>query len=1309
MRTEALQYICEYMLCQKGSDQTVYLKRLDMLGFKSFALRTVLEFSPGITAVVGPNGSGKSNVADAMRWVLGEQNMRQLRGKKSDDIIFVGGQGRAALGMAEVTLTLDNSTGWVPSEYGEISVTRRSYRSGENEYLINKQKVRLKDVLLLLAQARIGYDSYTVVGQGLIDAALSLRAEERRGLFEDAAENRLKQTAQNLERLRDIVREIEPRLGPLAEQAKKAVEFGQLNKELQESLLAWYGLQWRRLRVVKERTEQAEQAQAQQVKLIEDALKAMDEQVVTLRSTRQTTQGRIGEARKVYGEENNALLQIERDLAVNEERIVGFERQRGDLQQEERRLRERLIAAQKQSIDLEEQCDLADEALDTGASKLAELESQVGKAQKEYEMDERRLRGAQSDLVQVQARLGATQTELGRLQKQLGERNRTLASRRDTIAQAQQSLRTVEMRLVEERARLDAVRSEEQQCSQRKQAIGRAIADAQQEIDRLKGLLAEAERRKRTMSDRLNMLKNWRQSLSGYSDGVRALLRAPAGKLTGLLGPVPQLGVVPVGMELALEAALGQYMQAVVVQRLVDAQQAMNYLQQEQLGKAMIVWLERVEDEGEEEEIDEVDDIQTQVEEAVLQRYVEASPFLHEQVVGFAWQLVQCEPRYRPLFRRLLQGVVVTHNLDAAHDLLVWGLQLSTSSDSDLPFTILVTLKGETLHIAGWLVGGSGKESGQQGMLAYERELRELPQQLTEHNGLLDKINNLISEVQRGQEGRRIEQASSEKELQKIVARINEFTKVVGNSQRELERLQTEIRLAASVEQQLAAEVAGLEQEVQGVQERVSSHEKKQREMSGLVEELQIEIEERATAFRRQQDELGKVRTALAVKRQEARALRQQLSSLQAQAKELKSQVDQQVARIKEAEQRRLALLESVAQQHGQLEQGRARVSALQADLKLIEGKLAEIEQQVVDVEKQRMQRQQRLSEQEAHYRKALLESQRARDAVESLLVQFQEEKGIDNPRELLAQLSSHTQLRSTVPISRSVVKADRASPVPTVYEGASEADRASPVPTVCEGASQSTEESIGCGELSEEEEAALRRYRRKIETLRSRLKAMGGADVNAPQMYEEEKTRYDFLTSQMKDLEQAALHLHSIIGQLDVTMARQFEATFQAVNAQFREHFTTLFNGGSARLELVSARNGEEKAEESRTSSAATSMPSGVDVIVQPPGKKVQDLSLLSGGERALVSAALLFSLLEINPPPFCLLDEVDAALDESNVTRFCDILKRLSQHTQFIVITHNRVTMTVAQAIYGTSMRDSVSRLLSMRLEEIPEKVSS
>jgi chromosome segregation protein len=1253
--------------CKSGVYQAVYLKRLEMLGFKSFAFRTLLEFSPGITAVVGPNGAGKSNVADAVRWVLGEQSMRQLRGKKSDDIIFAGGHGHSALGMAEVTLTIDNSTGWVPSEYSEISVTRRSFRSGENEYLINKQKVRLRDVLLLLAQARIGHDSYTVVGQGLIDAALSLRAEERRGLFEDAAgirpfqvqrtdaENRLRQTEQNLDRLRDIVAEIEPRLTPLAESARRAVEHRQLSDELQGVLLTWYALQWRRLCIAKESAERAEQEQAQQAQQAQRNLQAIQERGNTLRATRQQIQGRIAEVRTSYSDATNLVQRVERELAVSEERVSGLERQRGGLQQEERRLRERLIAVQKQTLDLEEQCDLADEAVDKEAAALAALEAQVAKAQKDYEMDERRLRSGQNDLIQVQARLGSSQTELGRLQKQLGERNRTLSTRRDTIAQFQQTLRTVETRLVEERARLSTARNEEQQLTQRKQALARTIADAQQELERLKTTLAEAERQRRTANDRLNMLKNWRQSLSGYSDGVRVLLRAPSGRLAGLLGPVPQLGIVAADMETALEAALGPYIQAVVVQTRADAQRCLEYLQSMQAGKAMLVWLEH---EAEQDGAYEVQAIQEQVEEDVLRRFLAERPALQERVIGFAWKHITCETRYQTLFHRILRGSVLTKDMQAAQELLDWATGLSLSSTSDLPFTTLVTLKGEMLHVDGWLVGGSGKESGQQGMLTYERELHELPQQLEKHTALIEQINSMCSAVQRGQEGRRAEQNALDKELQKITARINELSRIVNASQREQERLQTEIQLAASLEQQLTAEVAGLEQEVQAAQERVRAHEKSQREMAGLVEELRQEMEERAIVYRRQQDELGRARTAIAVKRQEAKALHQQVAFQQTQAQEVKGQLEQQVKRLQALRQQQQALQETIATQRTELAQAQGVARTLVDALHTVEGQFAQTDQQIAALERERVQIQQVVTERENSYRRALLESQKAHDAVEALLAQLQEEMGIIDPKEL----------------SRYAAQEEVTAPAQETQHEVT------------------TEMQV----LSDEEEAQLKRLRRKVESLRNRLKAIGGFDSNAPQEYEETRTRFEFLSTQITDMEQAALHLRSIISQLDATMAKQFEVTFQAVNTRFREHFTTLFHGGTARLELTAAKKSEDD------SPAPSNMPAGVEVIVQPPGKKVQDLSLLSGGERALVSAALLFALLEINPPPFCLLDEVDAALDESNVMRFCDILKRLAQRTQFIVITHNRVTMTVAQAIYGVSMRDSMSRLLSLKLEE-------
>jgi chromosome segregation protein len=577
----------------------------------------------------------------------------------------------------------------------------------------------------------------------------------------------------------------------------------------------------------------------------------------------------------------------------------------------------------------------------------------------------------------------------------------------------------------------------------------------------------------------------------------------------------------------------------------------------------------------------------------------------------------------------------------------------------------LVTRNGEVLHIDGWLTGGSGKDGSQQGLLAYERELRELPQQLEEHIALIDKLNANISEIQRSQEVRRVEQNIVDKELQKNATRINDLNRIVGNIQREQERLQTELQLAISVEQQLSAELSGLEQEMQAALERVRAHEKSQRETAGLVEELQREVEERTIVYRRLQDELNKARTTLAVKRQEAKSLRQQLQTQETQVQDLKLQVEQYRNRMKGSEEQHQSLQELVVSQRTELEQARKHTQTLAEQLREVEKQAGEIDGQITTLEHEIMQLRHTMADLEVSYRRCLLESQKARDAVDALLEQLQEEMGVTDPGELVRYATMGYEVTEVAEVPEENVVAFSSNEIE---------------------------------KLSEEEEIYLRKLRRRVDNLRNRIKAIGGSDPDAPLQYEETRTRYEFLCTQIADMDQAALQLRTIISQLDVTMARQFQSTFQAVNARFSAHFTTLFNGGHARLELVASRN-EENGEH------ASGMPAGVDVIVQPPGKKVQDLSLLSGGERALVSAALLFALLEINPPPFCLLDEVDAALDESNLARFCEILKRLAQRTQFIVITHNRVTMMEAQVIYGVSMGgDSISRVLSLKLEDAP-----
>jgi chromosome segregation protein len=1222
----------------------VYLKRLELQGFKSFAARTELEFTPGVTAIVGPNGSGKSNVADAVRWVLGEQSMRQLRGKKSEDIIFAGAQGKAAMGMAEVSLLLDNSAGWLPSEYTEVKITRRSYRSGENEYLVNSNKVRLKDVLLLLSQARIGHDSYTVVGQGLIDATLSLRAEERRSLFEDAAgirhfqaqrdeaENKLLQTEQNLGRLHDILAEIEPRLAPLAEQARRAREYAAVHAEYQSRLSAWYTQQWQRLQAQRQSAEEREAERNDELARVQGDLGARDERLQELRGERERVTLQVNSLRKARGELMGQMQTLERNVAVAEERLGSLTRQAGELLLEQEQQRQQTEAAEQRMLALQQQLEGLGDRVMAGDEAIRELELSVATLRQRQEQEDARLRAVQRDVIQIQTRLGASQTELGRLQRQLGERNRALATRRETLAQSQDRLNVAQAKLETQQQQLAAAQGEEELLEGRRQQLAQAVSEGQQEQEQLREALGDARRERRSVADRLALLREWRSNLSGYGDGVRALLQAPAGKTPPILGTVAQLASAPEGLEVALEAALGPLLQAVVVRSADDALACLDYLRSVRGGRVLLVWADGgLHHEG----------VPGGTESS---SHAEKGP--DSYLGGRASAFVSAAPEYSDLFQRLLGDTVVVENLVSSANVLeaaargnVAGVQShaagSRAAASLVPQRI-VTVTGEVLHVQGWLSGGQGAEETQ-GILARERELRELPGQVEQHDTTITKLEALLNQARQTQETRKQEMTTLERETQQVVARIAGLTREMQGLRQAAERALSELHVGRTVEEQLAGEVAGLEQELAAAQVRVAEQELALRDANERAEEVQEEVEEQARTFRERQDTLNRQRTALAVQRQEEKALAQNLEQQRTQARESGAQMKRRAERLSEMEQQSHALSMQTEQQKAELEQVRAAAGEVGARLRESEEQAATYNQQLLDLERGLSSLRQEQAKLEVEYRRCLLDAQRSRDALEALLQQMQEELGFSDP----ALLSLNG----------------------SVVDGAQIEDR---------------------------DASALRR---QVDGLRARLKELSNHDPNAPQEYEEARERYEFLNSQVQDMETAATNLRQLIGELDTTMKRQFEETFHTVNEHFRRHFTTLFRGGSAHLELTAPKD------EERNGPAG-----GVEVLVQPPGKKVQDLSLLSGGERALVSAALLFALLETNPPPFCLMDEVDAALDESNVVRFCDILTALSERTQFIVITHNRVTMTAAGAIYGVSMgADSVSRILSMRLAAV------
>lgn len=1249
----------------------MYLKRLEMLGFKSFAARTELEFSPGITAIVGPNGSGKSNIADAIRWVLGEQSMKQLRGKKSEDIIFAGGPGRAALGMSEVSLTLDNTSGWLPSEYTEVTVTRRSYRSGENEYLINKNKVRLRDVLLLLAQARIGHDSYTVIGQGLVDAALSLRPEERRSLFEDAAgirhlqaqraeaETRLAQTEQNLNRLRDIIAEIEPRLGPLAEQARRAQAYAATSAELARQLARWYAIQWRLACEANSQATAAAETLGARQRALQARMGQRAGRIAELQAQREEMQRRQSGVRRARSELIARAQTLERDIAVSAERRASLCRQQADLVAEQDRQEQVLRRGEALIVELEGQLTTAHSAVEGTTRMLATLSAEIERARSAREQEETRLRAVQREVISAQARLGAAQSELGRLQRQVGERNRVLAARRQAIAQAEERLTALAGHMQQRQAALDEARHQEQVLIAQRQRLRKAGEDAQYEFERLRDARAEAQRQRRSIADRLALLRQWQQSLSGYSDGVRALVQAGKAAAPGIIGPLAELVSAPKGLETAVEAALGPLLQALLVRSADDATACLRYLEQHGGGTALLVWaadapsLARTASAAEPRWAAGIQDAAngnaihtwnearfsareskapdggTADDRATATVLCEAAGMLPCMVT----EVIQCAPEHAPLFRRLLAGCVIVHDLEAAQALLFdhersryREQELALVGQSPLPH-MAVTLAGEMVHRSGWVSGGSG--SDRQGILAQARELRELPAQLAEHDAALARLDRLIAELCQQQDERQAEQVRLEKELQRASSRVAELTHELGNMQRDVDRARHDLQVSQTVERELAAEIAGLEQELRATEARVAEQERVQREALARAEAIQQEVEASGARYQAQQEEVNRQRTALAVQQQEQKDLAHRLEQQRAQIDEARVRLEHYQQRAAELTRLQEETERIMQRQQDELGQVQNQIQHLTTELRQEEETGSAVERELAALSKQDIDERQELDRLEVEYRRCLVEQQRCRDTIEHLRAQMHEELGLDEPP-------------------------------------------------------SAASEGGDAGEL-----------RRAIDQLRVQLRELGGCDPHAPQEYEETRVRYEFLTEQVRDMEQASADLRKVISELDERMKRQFITTFQAVNERFGRHFTTLFRGGSAHLELIPPRDGEPSG----------GPMGGVEVVVQPPGKKVQDLALLSGGERALVSAALLFALLETNSPPFCLLDEVDAALDESNVTRFCDILKVLAQRTQFIVITHNRITMTAAQAIYGISMGpDSVSRLLSLRLADIP-----
>ncbi|RIX51856.1 chromosome segregation protein SMC [Paenibacillus nanensis] len=1185
----------------------MFLKRIELAGFKSFADKTELEFVNGITAVVGPNGSGKSNISDGIRWVLGEQSAKSLRGGKMEDIIFAGSDARKAVNYGEVSLTLDNSDGALPLEYNEVTVTRRVHRSGDSEYMINKQPCRLKDITELFMDTGIGKEAYSIIGQGRIEEILSTRSEDRRGIFEEAsgivkyksrkreAQKKLDETEQNLLRIHDLVSELEDQVEPLRKQSEKAIHFKALKETLKTKEISMY------VHNIETVHQSWSQATAKLEKLQEEQLQLS---TIVSKHDAHLEQDRLQlrEIEAALDRLHEAMLQISEDVEKCEGYGEVLKERKRNLEQNKRQLEES-IAAQDERISAltKDEADFR--------SKAAALELQLAELRTKLSAEEANLLGvAGGAVVDAEERLKSELLDVLSAMAQHRNEIRYAAQQKETLQRRMERLSEDESKWAEQKARLD----------ERKAALEQSLADTLRSLESTRNRMLEESESVKTIAAQidevLSAIRKWEQrldshisrrdtmkemqdALDGFMQGVKEVLKAArrsSGGIEGVHGAVAELVRVPQRIEIAVETALGGALQHIVMEDERTARAAIAFLKQRQLGRATFLPLDVIKG-------------------RMVPENDKRTAAGVEGFVGVASELVQCDARYQAIVNNLLGNVLLAETLEQANRI---------ASRCSYRYRV-VTLEGDVVNAGGSMTGGSLQKKGAS-LLGRGRQIEALDQEIKEAKATVDQLRSKLSDLRkehsirsqnmeelRGQaEQCRIQEQGLRAELQqaaseaKLLAEQSDVSISERSSQTE-EQEQIE-KLAAAAEkrlEQLTLDEARLQEAIRLAEERRKASESAKEELQGQLTDLKIAVAKTDQEKLSFEDQAARVRSEIQRAKSEMANLRalseQQDEEILRHGEETVKQIEQlNDLRIKKAECAEQTDLKRAAraQRIAELEQGESETKEQRAQLRAVEDQIRSTE---IAVNRQDVE--------------------------------------LDN---LLRKLSEEYELS---------------------YELAKEQY---PVP----------EDVLGT--------------QNEVRDLKRQIAALGEVNLGAIEEYERIKERYEFLSEQKNDLIEAKTALYQVIKEMDDEMSRRFRSTFEAIRGHFVVVFAKLFGGGRADLIMV---------EPDRV------LDTGIDIVAQPPGKKLQNLQLLSGGERALTAIALLFAILQVKPVPFVVLDEVEAALDEANVARFAQYLREFSELTQFIVVTHRKGTMEEADVLYGVTMEEGgVSKLVSVRLEE-------
>ncbi len=1179
----------------------MYLKRLELQGFKSFADKTILEFKPGVTGVIGPNGSGKSNISDSIRWVLGEQSMKALRGAKSEDVIFAGTQNRKSLGFAEASIVIDNMDGKLPIEYSEVTVTRKLYRSGETAYFINKVPCRLKDILELFMDTGIGKDGYSIIGQGKIDDILSNKSEDRRRIFEEAAgivkyrtrkqetEKKLEQTKLNLLRINDILSEIEGQLDPLKLQSERAKKYLSLRDELKNIEV---GLFIYNINTYKEKIEQI----VQDLKILVEQEKEESKKQEKWQTSKAELKEKVDElAQEIENMQNigfeskTQIEQINSQISISNERIIN---NNSNIE----RMENEISDLQAKINDLEEEKETRISRRESLSKNKEKFEQELREKQQELEKLTAKLSEKELEIEEKKKKVEANTDSRYERISQINAYNATLENLEKTKKNVKQDLQTAIYELDSSRIKKQEISKEFMQIENTKNKKAKEIEEIntkkEEAINKLKKY--EEEENKLTSEYRIKeskykFLSETEKEKDGYIKSVKALLLAcekDKDLNSGVEGVLASLISVDKKYETAIEMCLGNTMQNIVTKTENDAKKLIEYLRKNNLGRASFLPMTSVHG----KKIEKIDT-----------RGISG-------VIGISADLISYDKKYQDIIFNLLGRTVIVENMNSA---------IALAKQNSYSFRI-VTLEGDIINTSGAMSGGSTTQKTVN-ILGRGREIEELKENLKQLSSKIkditkekEEFGNAMSEtiektarLEKELQEIEITYATKKQELEIIENQIVKNEETMTKLKKQLEDIEKEKESIEISKQGTNKVIENIDEEIARLNEEITKFAELNKDNQNYIDNLNTDITDlkiSVSSFDESDASMNEMLERIA----------QDIENANNDIKAKKEQIEERKVENKNIEQEILEFGNKIDQIKNDVSTSTEKIESLRQEKQSKNDELVNIEKQI---------------EEQYNVINGLKE--------QIVKVEGKKQKNEQDMEELINKLWDEYEL------------------TPNNTENYKKPDNVA-------------------------------NAQKESNNLRKEIANLGPINIDAIEEYKKLQERYNFMNEQRYDLEESIAKLRKVISDMTITMQKQFAERFKQINKNFNEVFSELFGGGKAELILEDENNLLE---------------CGIDIKAQPPGKKLQNMMLLSGGEKALTAIAILFAILKINPAPFCILDEIEAALDDVNVARYAQYLKKFSDETQFLVITHRKGTMEIADTVYGVTMEEKgISKLLSM-----------